>query len=203
MARRGSVPDGPNPDNSSADAAPFGPAPDEGGRHELLAGRQINPSRPGDPGRDLLIPAVAGPDDPGDEPTLRPRRLDEFVGQRELKAHLGVILGAAKQRSEAADHLLFAGPPGLGKTTLAAIVAYEMQAELHITSGPALDRAGDLAAILTKLEPGDVLFIDEIHRPGPSKRCSTRRWRTSSWTSSWARGRRPSRCASTCPASRW
>ena len=95
---------------------------------------------------------------------LRPRRLDEFVGQAELKGHLRVVLAAARERGQAADHFLFAGPPGLGKTTLAHIVAAEMGAELQVTSGPALERAGDLAAILTKLEPGDVLFIDEIHR---------------------------------------
>lgn len=95
---------------------------------------------------------------------LRPRNLNEFVGQTELKGHLRVMLEAARQRGQAADHFLFAGPPGLGKTTLAHIVAAEMQAELHITSGPALERAGDLAAILTKLDVGDVLFIDEIHR---------------------------------------
>ncbi len=95
---------------------------------------------------------------------LRPRSLREFVGQPELKGHLRVMLEAARRRGQAADHFLFAGPPGLGKTTLAHIVATEMQAELLVTSGPALERAGDLAAILTKLEPGDVLFIDEIHR---------------------------------------
>jgi len=95
---------------------------------------------------------------------LRPRSLDEFVGQTELKGHLRVMLEAARRRGQAADHFLFAGPPGLGKTTLAHIVATEMQAEMQVTSGPALERAGDLAAILTKLEPGDVLFIDEIHR---------------------------------------
>ncbi len=98
------------------------------------------------------------------EAGLRPRSLDEFVGQTELKGHLRVMLEAARRRGQAADHFLFAGPPGLGKTTLAHIVAAEMQAEMHVTSGPALERAGDLAAILTKLEPGDVLFIDEIHR---------------------------------------
>ena len=95
---------------------------------------------------------------------LRPRTLDEFVGQRELKEHLNIVLEAARRREQASDHLLLAGPPGLGKTTMASIVAAEMGAHIHVTSGPALERAGDLAAILTKLEPNDVLFIDEIHR---------------------------------------
>jgi Holliday junction DNA helicase RuvB len=98
------------------------------------------------------------------EAGLRPRALDEFVGQRELKEHLMIVLEAARRRNQPVDHLLFAGPPGLGKTTLAGIVATEMGVQIHITSGPALERAGDLAAILTKLEDGDVLFIDEIHR---------------------------------------
>lgn len=99
-----------------------------------------------------------------DESGLRPRTLEDFVGQRELKERLEVILHAARGRDQAADHLLFGGPPGLGKTTLAGIVANEMGAHLHITSGPAIEKAGDLASILTKLEPGDVIFIDEIHR---------------------------------------
>lgn len=98
------------------------------------------------------------------EAGLRPRSLEEFVGQRELKSHLAIVLEAARRRGEAADHLLLAGPPGLGKTTMAGIVAGEMGAHLHVTSGPALERAGDLAAILTNLAPHDVLFIDEIHR---------------------------------------
>ena len=99
-----------------------------------------------------------------DEAGLRPRRLDEFVGQAELKEHLGVLLEAARGREQTPDHLLFAGPPGLGKTTLAGIVAAELEVTMHVTSGPAIERAGDLAAILTNLSDRDVLFIDEIHR---------------------------------------
>ena len=113
---------------------------------------------------EFLDPAPVGSQEEVDEVGLRPRRLSEFVGQRELKEHLTIVLEAAKMRGQAADHLLLAGPPGLGKTSMAGIVAAEMAVHLHITSGPALERAGDLAAILTKLEDGDVLFIDEIHR---------------------------------------
>ena len=96
--------------------------------------------------------------------SLRPRTLAEFVGQSELKRRLAVILEAARRRGQPPDHFLFAGPPGLGKTSLSVIVAAEMDVALHVTSGPALERPGDLAAILTKLGDGDVLFIDEIHR---------------------------------------
>ncbi len=98
------------------------------------------------------------------ELSLRPRRLDEFIGQRKLKQNLAVFLLAAQQRSEPLDHLLLYGPPGLGKTTIAHIVAIEMAATIHITSGPAIERPGDLVGILTNLESGAVLFIDEIHR---------------------------------------
>ncbi|GMR03007.1 MAG: Holliday junction branch migration DNA helicase RuvB [Acidimicrobiia bacterium] len=95
---------------------------------------------------------------------LRPRKLDEFVGQEALKERLSILIEAASARNESVDHLLFSGPPGLGKTSLAAIVAAEMGAVFRSTSGPALERPGDLAAVITNLEPGDVLFIDEIHR---------------------------------------
>ncbi len=99
-----------------------------------------------------------------DEPTLRPRTLDEFVGQETLKENLRIFVQAAKQREEALDHMLLAGPPGLGKTSLCRILAAEMEVGLHPTSGPSLERAGDMAAILTSLDEGDFLFIDEIHR---------------------------------------
>ena len=110
----------------------------------------------------LATAAIAG--DADLDASLRPHRLDEFVGQPKLKEQLSLVLDGAKGRGASADHLLFSGPPGLGKTSLAGIVAEEMQADLRATSGPALERPGDLAAILTNLEPGDVLFIDEIHR---------------------------------------
>ncbi|HUP84975.1 MAG TPA: Holliday junction branch migration DNA helicase RuvB [Acidimicrobiales bacterium] len=116
--------------------------------------------------REELLAAEPDPIEAAEEVSLRPRRLDEFVGQPALKEHLGIMLEAARRRGQATDHLLFAGPPGLGKTSLSGIVAAEMGVGLRVTSGPALVRAGDLAAILSDLQEGDVLFIDEIHRLG-------------------------------------
>ena len=116
---------------------------------------------------EILIPD-AGPDEKRFEESLRPRRLDEFVGQRRLTTNLAVYIAAARDRGESLDHVLIFGPPGLGKTTLAHIIANEMDAEIHVTSGPVLERPGDLAAMLTNLQPGDVLFVDEIHRLPPA-----------------------------------
>jgi holliday junction DNA helicase RuvB len=117
---------------------------------------------------EMLIAEAVAPDvDPQEaeaDRSLRPRTLDEFVGQAEMKDHLRIILEAARARGEPVGHLLMSGPPGLGKTSLAYVVAREMDADIRPTSGPALERAGDLAAILTNLQDGDVLFIDEIHR---------------------------------------
>ena len=115
---------------------------------------------------DLEYRLVSGgqlPEDDGDNP-LRPRALSDYIGQDKVKENLAVFIDAAKQRHEALDHVLLYGPPGLGKTTLAGIVAAELGVNFRITSGPAIERPGDLAAMLTNMDEGDVLFIDEIHR---------------------------------------
>jgi Holliday junction DNA helicase RuvB len=103
-------------------------------------------------------------DDLALDTTLRPRRLEEFVGQEKIKDNLSIGIAAAQGRGEPLDHLLLYGPPGLGKTTLAHIIAHEMSVSIRVTSGPAIERAGDLAAILTNLQENDILFIDEVHR---------------------------------------
>lgn len=112
---------------------------------------------------------MVGPQsNPGDhlDHALRPTMLDEMIGQGQVRENLEILISAARQREEALDHVMFYGPPGLGKTTLAHILANEMQVSIKVTSGPAIERAGDLAAILTNLNAGDILFIDEIHRLG-------------------------------------
>ena len=111
-----------------------------------------------------LVSSEYAPDEDLFEQSLRPRVLSQYIGQEKVKQNLKVFIQAAKMRNESLDHVLLYGPPGLGKTTLASIIANEMDVQIRTTSGPAIERPGDLAAILTALEPGDVLFIDEIHR---------------------------------------
>jgi len=107
-------------------------------------------------------------DEQSSEFTLRPDAWSEYIGQEQIKKNLGVFIEASKKRDEALDHVLFFGPPGLGKTTLALIIANEMEANIKVTSAPMIEKSGDLAAILTNLEEGDILFIDEIHRLSPA-----------------------------------
>jgi Holliday junction DNA helicase RuvB len=114
---------------------------------------------------DRMISPEAKPDDRIDQ-ALRPTQLNEIIGQDQVKENLSILIDAAKQRNESLDHVLFYGPPGLGKTTLSHVLANEMGVNIRITSGPAIEKAGDLAAILTNLRAGDILFIDEIHRLG-------------------------------------
>ena len=111
-----------------------------------------------------LVAMEEEPEEKMIEAALRPKSLDDFVGQRRVRQQLSLVLEASKMRGRSADHVLLSGPPGLGKTTLAMIIAAEMEAPLRITSGPAIQHSGDLAAILSSLTPGEVLFLDEIHR---------------------------------------
>jgi len=113
---------------------------------------------------DRIVTGEQSEEDSVVELSLRPKMLSEYIGQDKVKENLNIFIQAAKMRNEALDHVLLYGPPGLGKTTLAAIIANEMGVEFRTTSGPAIERSGDLAAILSSLEPGDVLFIDEVHR---------------------------------------
>jgi len=113
---------------------------------------------------DPAVSARAEPEDLETETTLRPRRLSEFIGQHRVREQLELVLEGARRRGDPPDHVLLSGPPGLGKTSLAMIIAHELGAPIRVTSGPALERAGDLAAMLSNLMPGDVMFIDEIHR---------------------------------------
>ena len=108
------------------------------------------------------------PEERSGEESLRPQNLDQMIGQPRLRENLRVFVQAAREREEPLDHVLFHGPPGLGKTSLARIVAAELQAQFRATSGPAIERPGDLAALLSNVEAGDVLFIDEIHRLSPA-----------------------------------
>ena len=112
----------------------------------------------------IVAPQIIKEDDSETDYSLRPKTLSEYIGQDKVKENMSIYIEAAKKRGEPLDHVLLYGPPGLGKTTLSAIIAHEMGVNIRVTSGPAIEKPGDLAALLTNLQQGDVLFIDEIHR---------------------------------------
>jgi Holliday junction DNA helicase RuvB len=162
-APRGSAEAAPR---GSAEAAPRGSAESAlcGAEEDELAARREQLSQGQAGGRDGLVSPLADADERAIEGALRPKRLAEFTGQARVREQLSLILQSALRRGRPPDHVLLAGPPGLGKTTMAMIVAAELGAPLRITSGPAIERSGDLAAILSTLSEGEVVFIDEIHR---------------------------------------
>lgn len=129
-------------------------------------GTGYTPDMIAESGTTILTEATVAPEEVREDMALRPVSLDDFIGQAGVKQNLSILMQAAAQRKQTLEHILFYGPPGLGKTSLAHIVARELGVGIRITSGPALERAGDLASILTNLNPGDILFIDEIHRLG-------------------------------------
>src|SRR5690348_3180041 len=144
-----------SPRIAEADAGISGPEPQGTTHRQTCIPRKADGAPP---------PALASEEDRQLDYSLRPHSLAEFVGQERIKKVLGMSIAAARQRGEALDHVLFSAPPGLGKTSLAHIIARELGVNLRVTSGPAIERAGDLAAIVSDLGQGDVLFIDEIHR---------------------------------------
>ena len=147
----------------------------------------------------IVTPEYTGAD-AETEFSLRPRTLAEYIGQDKAKENLSIYIEAAKMRGENLDHVLLYGPPGLGKTTLSTIIANEMNVNIRVTSGPAIEKQGDLAALLTNLSENDILFIDEIHR---LNRSVEEALYPLPWILSSARGLRHGRSASTCPSSPW
>ncbi len=147
-----------------SDGAQAGAADARAGAAEEGGGTVVPENAPDAPAAERFVSPSQTHEEAASETGLRPKVLFEYLGQTRIKENLSVLIEAAKSRGEALDHLLFSGPPGLGKTTLAGVVANELGVSFKATSGPAIERAGDLAAILTNLEEGDVLFIDEIHR---------------------------------------